>query len=359
MSSPSTSFDPAYVAADRGPNLQVFCINMAAVTVLSISLRFLSRGIATPSQARTGHRFGLDDWFALAAVPWVISQMSLSSAAIHDGFGRHLDTLPGPGLLRINKYVFILYFLYDGGLFFTKESALAFLSRVFPRRATPRWFYICLWVGHGLNLTWLSGVFFGTLFTCDPIAKSWNDLIPGHCGLISGLFVGSAVPSVFIDLFILVLPLPRLVEPAISVPVVCLPAMLPLGRFLMDSYFSPLFSLISTAVTGSHGSRRGQMRSRSGDFTTSTVEIHCKDPKHPSTPRQPSTTTTRDEAPYDLDSLSPVQAPRPAFRTSPYQNQYKANVRAGGSGAPGGTSDPSDPSDHAIRVDNIFSVTKF
>lgn len=129
---------------------------------------------------------------------------------IHDGFGRHLLTLPMENLLRIAKNQFIVYFLYDAGLFFTKASALCFLKRIFPARASPAWFNISIWVGHSMNIAWLVGIVFGTLFMCVPIAKNWNTTLPGHCGSTSDLFIGSAVPSVIIDLFILILPLPRL-----------------------------------------------------------------------------------------------------------------------------------------------------
>ncbi|RDA90925.1 hypothetical protein CP533_5347, partial [Ophiocordyceps camponoti-saundersi (nom. inval.)] len=330
MSSPSTKFDLAYAAADLGPDVRGFCIAMTVVTVLSILLRLLSHFIARPSQARTGRRFWLDDWFALAAAPFVLAQLGLSFSAIRDGFGHHQAVLPGPRLLRIAKDIFIVYFLYDGALFFTKASALEFLRRIFPSQASPRWFNICLWLGHGINLAWLIGLCFGTTFMCNPIAKHWNASLPGHCEPTSGIFIGSAASSVFIDIFILVLPLPRLIdaavpvvywvtaEPAVSMLVVCLPAMLPLGRFLLKNYFAPLASFISVALSsknspGSRGSRRRQIRSRSGDFTTSTVEIHNKDPKQPSTPRQGST-TTQDEGPYDLESLRPVQTQKSVLR---------------------------------------------
>ncbi|RDA86242.1 hypothetical protein CP532_5118 [Ophiocordyceps camponoti-leonardi (nom. inval.)] len=323
MSSPRPNFDPAYVAADRGPGLRTFYLVMTIITVLSISMRFLSRAIAIPSQPGARRRFWLDDWLALAATPWVLAQLGLYFVAVHDGFGRHLATLPEPTLLRIAKTEFIVYFLYDAGLFFTKASALEFLRRVFPSQVSPRWFNICLWTGHAGNLAWLAGVFLAkaailfhqnteTIFLCNPVAKDeclasgilWAIERPLHWGfypryLHRPIHLNTApaethrvtnrhagVPVVYWVT----------AEPTISILVICLPAMLPLGRFLVDGYFSPLFSLVSLALNpssshGSRGRRRDRVGSRSGDFTTSTAEIHYKEAGHPNTPRQDSTAT--------------------------------------------------------------------
>lgn len=231
--------DLAYEAANRGPALQAFFIVLTVLTVLSISLRFWSRGLILP-QTKHQQRFGLDDWFALAAVvsypqvatliaylgtsgsilapefsnivscqPWILAMIGVCFSAVHDGYGRHLSVLPSSKILRVAKDEFVIYFLYDASLFFTKASALLFLRRIFPPQASPKWFNISLWVGHALNLLWLIGICFGTLFMCQPIAKYWNTSLPGHCGSTSSLFIGGVVHSA-IDLFILLLPLPRL-----------------------------------------------------------------------------------------------------------------------------------------------------
>ena len=55
-----------------------------------------------------------------------------------------------------------------------------------------------------MNLAWLIGIALGTGLNSAP----GND----QCGLLSDLRIGCAIPSVFIDLFILVLPMPRVVS---------------------------------------------------------------------------------------------------------------------------------------------------
>lgn len=115
-----------------------------------------------------------------------------------------------PTVLWIARVAWIAYFVYDAGLFLTKLSVLLFLRRVFPKSHSGNWFNIGLLVAHVINVAWLLGIVFGTIFLCDPIEKSYNPMIPGSCGSTSSLYIGSAVPSIAIDLIILILPLPKL-----------------------------------------------------------------------------------------------------------------------------------------------------
>jgi len=108
------------------------------------------------------------------------------------------------------KIIFVIYFIYDSALFLTKLSALLFFSRIFPAYANAAWFNIIIYVTHGLNVAWFLGIIFGTLFMCNPIAKNWNPMLDGTCGETTALWYGSAIPSVIIDLIILLLPLPKI-----------------------------------------------------------------------------------------------------------------------------------------------------
>lgn len=396
--------DPGYLSADRSGGLRSFCIVMAVMSVLSIVLRFLSRGMALPQTVHQG-RFLLDDWLALAAVPWILAQLGVSLAVLHYGFGRHLLTLPMDNLLRIAKNQFIIYFLYDAGLFFTKASALCFLKRIFPSRVSPTWFNISVWAAHGMNIAWLIGIFFGTLFMCNPIAKNWNTTLPGHCGSTSDLFIGSAVPSVVIDLFILILPLPRLwglqtgwgrkigittvfvfgycvvivslgrvvtvlkstvaldtdityegvpvvywvtAEPAVSLMGVCLPAMLPLGRYLMTTYLTPITSLVSLLVS-TRGTRDAKTPAGSGDFPDNAVGYQGSDNRQTKASTR-FTSTSHTEIGHGLQRLPSVDSQRSILRLRPSDEHFSNQVNIG-LGQRNGV--PVD----AIRVDNDVKVT--
>lgn len=55
-----------------------------------------------------------------------------------------------------------------------------------------------------MNLAWLIGISLGTGLNSAP-GKD-------QCGLLSNLHIGTSIPSVFIDLFILILPMPMVIN---------------------------------------------------------------------------------------------------------------------------------------------------
>lgn len=61
-----------------------------------------------------------------------------------------------------------------------------------------------------LNVAWLVGMILGTAFNCNPVARNWDTSLPGNCGPTSSIWIASVVPSVFIDLLVLILPIPRI-----------------------------------------------------------------------------------------------------------------------------------------------------
>lgn len=141
-----------------------------------------------------------------------MAQMGICFAMLHFGLGHHMgDVMPPTKLTTFFRLLYSIYFVYDIALAITKASALLFLSRIFPKRQSPQWFNYAIYATHALNGLWLIAIIFGTVFQCNPVEKGWNPMLPtGKCGSTNSLWLGSAVPSVLIDLIILVLPLPRI-----------------------------------------------------------------------------------------------------------------------------------------------------
>ncbi|GKZ94252.1 hypothetical protein AnigIFM59636_007618 [Aspergillus niger] len=50
------------------------------------------------------------------------------------------------------------------------------------------------------------------LFTCDPVYKAWHPGAEGHCWSRAPIFMAGVVASMFIDLVLLVMPLPIVVR---------------------------------------------------------------------------------------------------------------------------------------------------
>lgn len=126
------------------------------------------------------------------------------------GLGRHLADIDPSNLLPFFTVLFAVYFTYDAALVLLKASALLFYSRIFLNKQYSTWFSTALYVTHFLNIAWFLGIVLSSAFMCKPIAKSWNPLLEGTCGSTPGLWLGSAIPSVVIDLIILLLPLPMI-----------------------------------------------------------------------------------------------------------------------------------------------------
>lgn len=140
----------------------------------------------------------------------MLTQLGLSIAMVHAGLGKHVWMVEEDDLALVLRIVYANYYTYDLALFLTKASALLFYSRVFPYHATETWFKVALYVVHSLNICWLLGIIFGTIFMCDPVQQGWDPTRGGTCGDTSALWIGSAVPSVVLDLMILLLPMPMI-----------------------------------------------------------------------------------------------------------------------------------------------------
>ncbi|KAI1355424.1 hypothetical protein F5Y01DRAFT_310865 [Xylaria sp. FL0043] len=349
---------------DRGPGLRSYIIVLLVVTFAAITLRFWSRSLSAP-QANRRSRFWWDDWAALAAVPIIVTEFSLIFHMISLGLGRHIGGLTKEQVAGNLLTIYVVYFVYDTALFLTKMSALLFLSRVFPPYANHPLFNWGLWITHGLNVSWLLGIIFGTLFMCDPVAKGYKPDLPGYCSDVGKLWVGSAVPSVVIDLIILLLPMPkvwglqmsgarkigitiafalgyiviivslgRLItviksaqalsrdltyegvpalywlcsEAPITLTSICIPALLPLWRHLATRIFGPISTKVSTLVSSNRTPRSGTSgrfrRNKAADaFNLTSFDDHVST--------------------HSIESRSKILVVPPSHR------QYTAQVRVG------------------------------
>ncbi|CAL8578613.1 hypothetical protein XPA_004382 [Xanthoria parietina] len=190
---------------DRGANLLAYAIVMMIVAVVAISLRFWSRSLASPPR---GPRFWWDDWTALASLPFTITSNSIVCYMISLGLGKHIANIPPANTTEQLKVLYACYILYDTSISLPKTSVLLFYARIFGTQAKP--FKYALYCTHFLVAGWLLSISMLGVFLCDPVEKYWNQLLPGHCHPNSALWLGTAIPSVGIDLILLLLPLPML-----------------------------------------------------------------------------------------------------------------------------------------------------
>lgn len=138
------------------------------------------------------------------------AMLGVTMAMLDYGLGHHIWMVPPEDLAIFLKLVYSVYFLYDTCLFVTKLCALLFFNRIFPAVANSKWFNWALWTAHLLNAGWFISISISTFFLCIPFEKNWNPSVEGNCDVTMGLHVGSALSSVFVDLIILLLPLPKI-----------------------------------------------------------------------------------------------------------------------------------------------------
>ena len=95
--------------------------------------------------------------------------------------------------------------VYDVSITFIRLSVVLFYYRIFGR---DRWFKIHLLITSAILIAWFIAFTVLAVFQCVPGARQWDYSIPGHCYRLYGTFVGVTIPNIFVDVLLLVLPLP-------------------------------------------------------------------------------------------------------------------------------------------------------
>lgn len=188
--------------------MRALLIVMAILPTIAIALRFWSRAIQ-PTKGTFPH-FWWDDWAALLAAMINVAVCGIGLKMCDIGMGRHVEVVSPDNLTLFAKLLWTEYFVFDTGTSVAKASALFFYSRLFTQAHTR--FRYCIYAVHALNALWLVGIIFSVIFECTPIEKVWNSSLPGRCDNSRTLWLGSGIPSLILDVFILVLPVPMLLR---------------------------------------------------------------------------------------------------------------------------------------------------
>ncbi|KAI9724600.1 MAG: hypothetical protein M1828_003623 [Chrysothrix sp. TS-e1954] len=206
--STSTAANPPPAGNNRSETTINLCIGMVVLATIAIILRFWSRAISH------GVRFWWDDWTALAALPFTLSVCALVIAWARNGLGQHTVQVATADPQDIDLGLRLLIagaMLYDTAVSLAKFSALFFYLRVF-RSPGNRWFQISVWTTFALAVAWLLYAWFITIFQCQPIAAAWTAELKATATCVSpfDFFSSSAISNLIIDVVILILPLPML-----------------------------------------------------------------------------------------------------------------------------------------------------
>ena len=137
----------------------------------------------------------------------VLVELSIVLKWISIGLGRHIIQLDPEKTALAPKYLFVATYFYFLGLSLPRYSAILFYMRIFWLDST---LYRNVWIGLGLVTAWILFAIPSAIFQCTPVQKAWLPLTPGHCLNNYQWFFGSAISSVIIDFYIMLLPLPVL-----------------------------------------------------------------------------------------------------------------------------------------------------
>ncbi|ETS83492.1 hypothetical protein PFICI_05368 [Pestalotiopsis fici W106-1] len=204
--------DPASLASDNiGGGLRAFAIVMTVLSAVSLICRIWSRALHRPTVYEGEHRFWWDDWIALATGVFCFAQMGVIIAMIDfAGLGRHIGTLTLGEIALFSKLLFTTEQLFGFTICLSKVSALLFYKRLFLPATDSKTFRTAFWTVFALNIAWEVGARFGSVFNCTPVAASWDPFMRGKCGSTTTLFFATALTSAFVDLCIMILPLPKI-----------------------------------------------------------------------------------------------------------------------------------------------------
>ncbi|KAL6836946.1 GPCR, PTH11-type [Trichoderma camerunense] len=182
--------------------------NIALHTVL-LTLTTLAVGMRLYTRLRiTKAKLGVDDYFCIVSFLMIIAFSGFMLKCYTKGIGRHMWNVPIQDVTEMLKWFSIGSFIYLllGGC--VKLTFLFFYYRIFSETNKMRYlviFGIVLVVGFSVSL------FFGNVFSCIPVEKAWNPIVPGHCLNPVILPYVSGISSSVLDLYTLVLPVPVLV----------------------------------------------------------------------------------------------------------------------------------------------------
>ncbi|KAJ5831919.1 Integral membrane protein [Penicillium riverlandense] len=174
-------------------------------------------------------RMEKNDWMVVIALANSFIFMGLDIVEATSGMGMHIKLIPPNILERQMKAFWLTIPFYNAAVLCAKASILMQYLRVFP---THRMRVIC-WVMIAILAIYGTWAVISAFLNCVPVAKFWDDSIPGFCLSKPGLWFSNASMHITTDFAILMIPIPALM--AIDLPrkqKIALMVMFALGSFV-------------------------------------------------------------------------------------------------------------------------------
>ncbi|KGO43317.1 hypothetical protein PEX1_088880 [Penicillium expansum] len=186
------------------------------------------------------NRVEANDWMVIIALLNSYVFMALDIIEAVSGMGVHIKDIPPSILERQMKAFWLTIPFYNAAVLCAKASILMQYFRVFP---THRMRVVC-WVMITFLAIYGTWAVISAFLNCIPVAKFWDDTIPGYCLNKTKLWFSNASMHISTDIAILVIPIPALM--AVDLPrkqKLALMVMFALGGFVCITSIVRLVSL--------------------------------------------------------------------------------------------------------------------
>ncbi|KGO65322.1 hypothetical protein PITC_015900 [Penicillium italicum] len=157
-------------------------------------------------------RVEANDWMVIIALVNSYVFMALDVIEAVSGMGVHMKDIPPSILERQMKAFWLSIPFYNAAVLCAKASILMQYFRVFP---THRMRVVC-WVMITFLAIYGTWAVISAFLNCIPVAKFWDDSIPGFCLSKNNLWFSNASMHISTDIAILIIPIPALM--AIDLP---------------------------------------------------------------------------------------------------------------------------------------------
>ncbi|KAJ5109346.1 hypothetical protein N7456_006021 [Penicillium angulare] len=201
---PKRDYGDVYLSS-RGVQGLTCSVVFTALSSVFVGLRLYTR-------VKLMRRMESNDWMVVIALVNAYIFMGLDIVEATSGMGMHLKDIPPEILERQMKAFWLTIPFYNAAVLCAKASILMQYFRVFP---THRMRVVC-WVMITILALYGTWAVISAFLNCIPVAKFWDDSIPGFCLSKPGLWFSNASMHITTDLVILIIPIPALI--AIDIP---------------------------------------------------------------------------------------------------------------------------------------------
>ncbi|TAQ83483.1 hypothetical protein B7494_g8190 [Chlorociboria aeruginascens] len=187
------------IAMDRGKRGVIVACIFTGLALIFVTIRLISRAIII--------RFtGLDDYLVILGLVLSIGVTVDISIQLYYGLGQHADVVGEDGVRHILQLLYASIVLYNLGLYAIKSSICVQSLRIFTIRKyslAAKFLLGFIIVGGGILL-------FIQIFSCLPVAKSWDTTIKGKCLPPRAVWFTASAFAIVTDFCVWVLPIPIL-----------------------------------------------------------------------------------------------------------------------------------------------------